>query len=159
MAIEIERKFLVPRPPTAERLAGRASELIEQGYLAITDDVEVRVRRRGDRAYLTVKSTGGVARVEEELAIDEARFAALWPLTEGRRVSKRRYLIPAGGGLTIELDVYAGALEGLCVAEVEFADAAAARAFAPPDWLGEDVSEDAAFKNRSLAVHGRPRRA
>ena len=122
--VEIERKFLVERLP--QDLDVHPYGEIEQGYLAITDDVEVRVRRYGDDAFLTVKSSGGESRVEEEIEIDPHRFASLWPLTEGRRIEKRRYRIPAGDGLTLELDVYHGRLEGLLTAEVEFASVSAA---------------------------------
>lgn len=153
--IEIERKFLLPALP--DGLERHPHEPIAQGYLAITDAVEVRVRRRGARALLTVKSIGAGTRVEEELALDERRFASLWPLTEGRRVEKVRYAIAAADGLMIELDVYGGALAGLVTAEVEFASEAASAAYRPPAWLGEDVTDDARFKNRTLAVSGRPR--
>ncbi|MCW2954657.1 MAG: adenylate cyclase [Conexibacter sp.] len=152
---EIERKFLLPRPPA--QLDRFPATRIEQGYLAITDEVEVRVRRRDRQATLTVKSTGGGTRVEEELEIDARRFAALWPLTEGRRVVKVRHELPAGDGLTIELDVYEGALAGLVTAEVEFAGETDSAAYEPPDWLGTDVTEDVRFKNRTLALSGRPR--
>lgn len=155
--MEIERKFLVERredlPPDLDR---HVREHIDQGYLALDDAAEVRVRRRGTRAFLTVKSTGGRTRVEEELEIDDGRFGRLWPLTEGRRVRKTRTLLPAAGGLTIELDVYADALEGLVVAEVEFDSEQAADAFEPPAWLGREVTDDPRYKNRSLALDGRP---
>src|SRR3954466_15188320 len=89
--VEIERKFLVERLP--EGLGD--GEPIEQGYLAIGDDgVEVPVRRRGASAVLTIKSGPGMVRTEEEFAIDARRFDSLWPLTEGRRVSKTRHLLP-----------------------------------------------------------------
>ncbi|WP_228431094.1 CYTH domain-containing protein [Baekduia soli] len=128
--MEIERKFLVAQPP--DDLGTWSAQRIEQGYLAITPDVEVRVRRRDRRATLTVKSAPGLVRVEEELAIESARFDALWALTEGRRVVKTRHSTQAGPGVVLELDVYEGALQGLRTLEVEFADEAAARAFAPP---------------------------
>ena len=53
---------------------------------------------------------------------------------------KTRYLVPLDGGLTAEVDVYEGALDGLLTAEVEFADEAAAHAFAAPgvDGRGRD---------------------
>ena len=91
------------------------------------------------------------------MAIDERRFAALWPLTEGRRLDKTRHLFPLGDGLTAELDVYEGAHAGLLVAEVEFASAGASEAFAPPDWLGREVTGDPRFANQSLALGGIPR--
>jgi adenylate cyclase len=153
--IEIERKFLVERLP--HDLDSHPHREIEQGYLAITDDVEVRVRRYGDDAFLTIKSSGGEARVEEEIEIDGRRFAALWPLTDGRRIQKRRYRIPAGDGLTLELDFYHGRLEGLLTAEVEFGSVADADAFVPPDWLGRDVTDDRRYKNQRLATQGLPK--
>ena len=153
--IEIERKFLVAEPPSD--LERWPSTAIEQGYLAITGEgPEVRIRRRAGKAWLTVKSGGGRVRVEEEIEIDGERFERLWPLTEGLRIEKRRYEIDAADGLVIELDVYKGDLEGLVVAEVEFDSEAAADAFAPPDWLGRDVTEDARYKNQRLARDGAP---
>jgi adenylate cyclase len=153
--IEIERKFLVPDPPAD--LDRHPSTAIEQGYLAIADDgTEVRIRRRDASATLTVKGAGGRSRVEEELDIEAERFERLWPLTEGRRIEKRRYEIPAGDGLTIELDVYAGALDGLVVAEIEFASEEAADAFSGPTWLGSEVTDDRRYKNQRLACEGLP---
>ena len=155
-SIEIERKFLVAEPPSD--LTRWPSSAIEQGYLAVADDgTEVRVRRRDGRAaVLTVKSGGGRQRVEEEIDIEPERFERLWPLTEGRRVEKTRYEIPAGGGLVIELDVYAGALHGLVTAEVEFPSEEVAEAFTAPDWLGPDVTDDPRYKNQRLARDGAP---
>jgi adenylate cyclase len=116
----------------------------------------VRVRRRAGAATLTVKSGASRTRVEEELAIEPERFERLWPLTEGRRIEKTRYEIDAGGGLTIELDVYAGALAGLVVAEVEFASEDDADAFAAPPWVGPEVTDDPRYKNQRLACEGLP---
>lgn len=154
-AVEIERKFLVdPVPPDLDT---HPSSRIDQGYIAVTDDgVEVRIRHYGDHSFLTVKSGGGEVRLEEEFEIDQRRFDALWPLTEGRRICKRRYLIPAQRGATIELDVYDGALTGLVTAEVEFESEAAAAAFTPPAWVGRDVTDHPAYKNQRLALDGLP---
>jgi 8-oxo-dGTP diphosphatase len=144
---EVERKFLLARLP--DDLDAAPRRRIQQGYL-VTGDVEVRLRRADDRTLLTIKAGRGLARAEEELAIDADRFARLWPLTEGRRVEKVRHLVEHGD-LTIEVDVFGGANEGLAVAEVEFGDEEAARAFAAPDWIGEDVTGDPAYANAALA--------
>ena len=130
---------------------------IEQGYLAIAPDgTEVRVRRRGGDATLTIKSGGGRSRAEEELAIEPDRFERLWPLTEGRRIEKTRYEIALDDGPTVELDVYGGALAGLVVAEVEFGSEQDADAFEGPEWLGREVTDDPRFKNQRLAMEGMP---
>jgi CYTH domain-containing protein len=152
---EIERKFLVSQPPSG--LDSYPSEVLQQGYLAISPDgVEVRIRKQGDQSTLTVKSSGGLNRLEETIDIDDRRFRALWALTEHRRVHKTRYRLPATGGLVIELDVYAGELDGLITAEVEFESEAESRAFAPPDFLGAEVTEDPRYRNKMLALHGKP---
>ena len=116
----------------------------------------MRIRRRAGQAWLTVKSGGGRVRVEEEIEIDADRFERLWPLTEGLRIEKTRYEIDAGDGRIIELDVYGGGLDGLVTAEVEFDSEEAAEAFAPPAWLGDDVTEDVRYKNQRLARDGAP---
>lgn len=153
MASEIERKFLVGEPP--EGLDRYESTRIEQGYVAVDDVAEVRVRRRDGETTLTVKSKPGRTRVEEECPIDADRFESLWALTEGRRVVKTRHLIPLAG-VTVELDVYDGALSGLWTAEVEFASEAESDAWQPPEWLGREVTGDPRYANQSLALHGRP---
>jgi CYTH domain-containing protein len=151
--VEIERKFLVDRLP--EGLD--EGERIEQGYLAIGDDgVEVRLRRRGDQTVLTVKSGPGMQRTEEEFAIDERRFDSLWPLTDGRRVTKTRHLVPIDAGAMAELDVYEGAHDGLLTAEVEFASVDASDAFDPPAWLGREVTGDRRYANQALALADTP---
>lgn len=151
--LEIERKFLLTRTPD-EMPAG---EPIEQGYLAIAPDgVEVRIRRRAGRSTLTIKSGPAHVRVEEELDIDDRRFEALWALTEGRRIAKTRHLVPLEGGTVAEVDVFEGPHAGLLTAEIEFASTEASGAFAPPDWLGQEVTGDARYANQSLALSGPP---
>jgi adenylate cyclase len=153
--VEIERKFLVADLPPD--LAAHPGERIEQGYLAIAPDgVEVRVRRRGDQATLTVKSGPGHVRTEEEIPLDARRFDALWPLTEGRRVSKTRHEIPLADGAVAELDVYDGDLDGLLTVEIEFGSPEASERFAPPPWIGRELTGDKRYANQSLALEGRP---
>jgi CYTH domain-containing protein len=152
---EIERKFLVDHAPPD--VSSHPSSEIRQGYLAVDPDgTEVRVRSRDDSAVLTAKQGAGRSRAEVELELDREAFQRLWPLTEGRRVEKRRYVIPAGEGVTIELDRYEGALAGLLIAEVEFPDDDSADAFEPPSWFGREVTDDPRFKNQNLARAGMP---
>jgi CYTH domain-containing protein len=152
---ELERKFVLSEIPF--ELSGYPASEIRQGYLAIgADGSEVRIRRRGERCSLTAKRGSGLARDEEELDLDDDEFDRLWPLTAGRRVEKTRYEIPADGDLVIELDIYAGELDGLITAEIEFGSDDQARRFATPDWLGAEVTENDAYKNRRLASDGKP---
>jgi adenylate cyclase len=150
--MEVERKFLVSRPPA---LDGTDSDEIEQGYLAIGTDGEVRVRRKGGRLLLTAKRGAGLSRQEAEVELDRQSFDELWALTEGRRLRKRRHVI-RHGDLNVEIDVYGGDLEGLVVAEIEFPSEEEAKAFDPPDWLGEEVTGDHRYLNETLATAGTP---
>jgi CYTH domain-containing protein len=150
--MEVERKFLVPEPPV---LDGTDSDEIEQGYLAIGAEGEVRVRRKGEKLVLTAKRGSGLSRQEAEIDLDRERFDVLWPLTEGRRLHKRRHVVPHGD-LEIEVDVYEGELEGLVVAEIEFPSEDEASGFDPPDWLGDEVTGDRTYLNETLAAEGAP---
>lgn len=151
--IEIERKFLLDQLPATMRLTKR--EPIRQGYLALDGDTEVRVRLTPERAVLTIKAGRGAVRAEEELALGTRQGDALWELTEGRRVQKVRRRVRVGDAV-VEVDEYQGALDGLVVAEVEFADEEASRTFQPPSWFVREVTDDRRYSNRSLASDGIP---
>jgi adenylate cyclase len=152
---EIERKFLLDGPP--DGLREHEGQEIEQGYLAIAEGIrEVRLRRRGEDRLLTVKLGSGEEREEVEVELSPEQFDELWPLTEGLRLSKTRYELPHGD-LTIEVDVYRKALNGMVVAEIEFESTEASESFDPPSWLGRDVTGDGSYANESLALHGAPR--
>ena len=90
------------------------------------------------------------------MGIDERRFDALWQLTDGRRVSKTRHEIPLPGGVVAELDVYDGELDGLLTVEIEFGSVAASEGFAPPPWVGRELTGDKRYANQSLALEGLP---
>lgn len=154
MTLEIERKFLVSRLPAD--VAEHPSRELRQGYLVATPEgLEVRVRATDGVPVLTIKSAGSLTRVEVEVPIGGEQFSALWPLTDGRRIEKRRTRYPLAG-LIAEIDEFAGALAALRLVEVEFASEEAARAFEPPPWFGREVTGDARYKNRNLALNGPP---
>lgn len=146
---EIERKFLVSEVP--QDLSRYDHSEIYQGYLVRGEQgIEVRLRKRGDAYWLTIKSKDGMVRDEHEISISMAQWTDLWPLTAGKRLTKTRYLIPYGRH-TIEVDVYGGGNAGLVVAEVEFLDFAEAESFHPPDWMDLDITKDYQYSNRTLA--------
>lgn len=166
---ELERRWLVADPLPADLLRAAAqTERIEQGYLAVAaDGAEVRLRRSGGELLLSVKSGAGLVRRETTVELTAAQFDALWPATAGARLEKLRHHISdastsAGASASvsatavIELDVFAGVLAGLILAEIEFPDAATAAAFEPPAWLGPEVTDDGRYSNHSLALRGCP---
>ena len=114
--MEIERKFTVKALP--ENLDSYPFHLIEQAYLN-TDPV-LRIRRQDNEYYLTYKGKGLMAREEYNLPLNEEAYRHLIQKADGIIISKKRYLIPLTGRLTIELDIFEGDLAPLKLAEVEF---------------------------------------
>lgn len=154
--MEIERKFQIKKMP--ENLDSYKKKEIEQGYLC-TKPV-LRIRKSNDNYILTYKSRLGMTEKpvevaltceEVELPLSQEAYEHLREKTDDNLISKTRYLIPIDGGLTAELDVFHGRLEGLSFVEVEFPSEEAAAAFQPPEWFGCDVSFDKRYKNNYLS--------
>lgn len=146
---EIERKYLVKRPPPGWRK--HSSTRIEQGYFPLASkDMEIRLRHKGKKRLITIKGGRGRRRLEEEIEIPGSTFRALWPFTGKARITKRRYKIPWDGH-TIEMDIYQGPHHGLMTAEIEFDSLAHSRAFEPPEWLGREITGERQYANASLA--------
>ena len=96
--MEIERKYLIEDLTALPfRPEDYPSREIEQGYLC-TDPV-VRVRRDGSRYFLTYKSKGLMAREEYNLPLTRDSYLHLREKTDGRLITKLRYVIPLDGGL------------------------------------------------------------
>src|SRR5262245_13153956 len=151
---EIERVFKVRHIP--KHIDQYRSEHIIQGYLAIDlSGAEVRLRKIGNRHFETYKGSGRLQRRELEIALSRDQFDTLWPGTEDRRIEKIRYHIDEGGK-KIELNVFRASLEGVVLAEVEFPSRVKSEEFEPPDWLGEEVTDDIRYKNQNLAQKGAP---
>ena len=145
--MEIERKFLIDKLP--ENLDDYSFHIIEQAYLN-TNPV-VRVRRSDDEYYLTYKGSGMMAREEYNLPLNAEAYKHLLAKADGNIISKRRYLIPLSGKLTIELDVFASPFDGLWLAEVEFESEEQANTFTPPEWFGEEVTWSSEYHNSTLS--------
>src|ERR671921_860476 len=95
--------------PATLRLA--RGETINQGYLALDGDTEVRLRTGSKPPKLTIKSGRGQVRTEVELPVEGGDAAALWELTDGRRLEKTRRVMRIDG-VQAEVDEYAGDLAG-----------------------------------------------
>jgi adenylate cyclase len=144
---EIERKFLVRGE--GWRAAARGGTPFQQGYLSTSKDSTVRVRLAGDEAWLTVKGkTLGASRDEFEYAIPPEDARQMLDTLCPDRVVKTRYVVPHEGH-DWEVDVFEAGNAGLVVAEIELDDES--EAFARPDWLGEEVTDDHRYANANLA--------
>lgn len=149
--VEIERKYLLRALPP--NMPEAVVKDIVQGYLPGSRLVE-RLRRvrvgDGERYFRTVKSGAGLVRTELEEECTREVFEALWPLTAGRRVEKRRHVVPEGG-LRWEIDEFTD--RDLVLAEIELPSADLTAEV--PAWLlsmvERDVTGESAYVNANLA--------
>jgi adenylate cyclase len=146
---KVERKFLLGEIPKVLGLDGGCR--VEQGYLAVEKDgSEVRIRKTEKTGALFVKNATGPGQVEVEVSLTAEQTAALWPLTEGRRMSKVSHKVDVAE-IPFTLDLYEGQLNWLRIAEAEFPGPTAAEAFTPPAWFKREVSDLVAYKHSNLA--------
>lgn len=150
MGFEIERKFLVNgdyKSPSFKNFR------IKQGYLSLSGMSVVRVRVKGDKAFVTIKSAvedGKIKRNEWEYEIPVADAEEMLLLCEEAVIDKTRYLINVGKHV-FEVDEFYGDNEGLLIAEVELQ--AEDEAFEKPDWLGSEVTGNVRYYNSFLSIH------
>jgi len=150
-AVEIERKYLLSGLPSAS--ADARSVEVEQGWLPGTRLLE-RIRRvcsAGEEAYFrTMKLGTGLVRTEIEEETTKEVFDQLWPLTEGKRVRKRRYYVP-NDDLIWELDEFLD--RELVLAEIELPSADTEVRL--PEWLQpvlvREVTGEPEYVNVNLA--------
>jgi len=139
----------------AWRDAVEKSHSIVQAYMAIDGETSVRVRIYDDKqARLTVKiGISDLTRHEFEypVPLDDARTMAV--ASRDRMIEKIRHIIPIDG-FVWEVDVFAGALSGLVIAEVEMNSDNDDPSL--PSWLGREVTGDPAWSNAMLAAQGWP---
>ena len=151
--MEIERKFLVKRDGSFLKEVTSSSE-IAQGYMDVKG-ATVRIRLRGDKAYLTIKgpSANGISRYEfeREIPLEDAR--EMLKLCRGGLVEKTRHLVPVCNH-TFEVDEFHGDNAGLLFCEVELQSED--EAFEKPAWLGPEVTGNRHFYNKGLLSNPYP---
>lgn len=145
MAVEIERKFLV----VGDAWRDAPAVFYSQGYLNRDKARTVRVRIAGEEAFLTIKGTSiGARRAEFEYPIPLWDARELLAMCEQPLIEKNRRKI-LHEEFIWEVDEFLGENLGLVVAEIELPSEDTA--FAKPDWVGEEVTDDAHYFNSNLS--------
>lgn len=147
--IEIERKFLV----TSSTFKSEAftKKRIKQGYLSAVPERTVRVRTKGEQAFLTIKGASnesGMSRYEWEKEITVLEAESLLLLCEKGIIDKTRYEVKIGKHV-YEIDEFHGENEGLIMAEIELNSES--EIFEKPLWLGKEVTNDKRYYNAYLS--------
>lgn len=147
--IEIERKFLVASENFKEEAATKTR--IVQGFLNTHPERTVRVRIKGEKAFITVKGKTGISgttRSEWETEIPVADAEHLLTLCEKGIIEKIRYEVKAGSHL-FEVDEFLGENKGLVIAEIELKQEN--EPFEKPVWLGKEVTGKIKYYNSQLS--------
>jgi adenylate cyclase len=148
--IEIERKFLVTSAIFKKEAFSK--NRIKQGYLSSIPERTVRIRLKGDTAYITIKGASnetGMSRFEweKEISVDEAEKLLL--LCEKGVIDKTRFEVKIGKHI-YEVDEFYGLNKGLVVAEIELESEG--ETFEKPQWLGKEVTHDNRYYNSNLSI-------
>lgn len=143
---EIEKKYLIKKLPSLENLK---KYKIIQAYISI--EPVLRIRQKNDKFFFTFKGKGLLKRVEFEQEITKYEFKNLLNKTEGNIIEKNRYIYPLENDLFAEIDIFEKPFENLCIVEVEFKTEEQAQNFTPPDWFGQDITNNIKFTNSYLS--------
>ena len=148
MALEIERKFLVKGDfsPFATH-----SVCIAQAYLCVSKERTIRIRIKGQEAFLTIKGAAdanGFSRLEFEYPVPVEDAREMMSLSPYPAIEKERHYVPCGKH-TYEVDVFTGVNAGLVLAELELESEQ--EPFEKPDWVGEEVTGDEHYYNAFMA--------
>jgi adenylate cyclase len=150
MAQEIEHKFLLANDGWREYVSH--SVIYKQGYLSSQATSSIRVRISDKQAWLNIKSaTIGTQRSEYEYEIPLSdAHEILDSLCLKPVIEKTRHFVKHENHLW-EIDEFDGENAGLIVAEIELETLG--EAFAKPDWVGVEVTQDARYYNNNLAKY------
>jgi len=151
--VELERRFLLDRFPDQANVT--RLRRIEDRYI---EGTTLRLRQQrddGDQSVFKLtqklpdKAPGAKQGLVTTIYLTPAEFGALEKLP-AKVLRKSRYTIPPFG-----IDVFAGELSGLVLAEAEFHSAAEATTLALPSFIGPEVSDDSRFTGGQLVAVSR----
>ena len=144
---EIERKFIVSIDYLNHIETFKGID-IKQAYLSIEKEKTVRIRTKGEKAYLTIKiGKDSLSRDEFEYQIPVQDAISMMEILKLKVLSKTRYEITYEEHLW-EVDVFEVTLDGLIIAEIELKSED--EFFNRPHWLGYEVTDDPSFLNAKL---------
>lgn len=147
MGKEIERKFLV-NAEKWKKLDKPEPRHFRQGYFTTTPGKSIRIRKSGDKAYLTIKSeTEGMTRLEFEYEIPNSDAQELLDHFCDAELEKSRFII-FYKNKKWEVDVFLKENKGLLIAEIELERPD--EDVDLPEWVDEEVTEIRKYYNAEL---------
>jgi CYTH domain-containing protein len=147
--LEIERKFLI-LSDNYKSEAFKETKIV-QGFLNTHKERTVRIRIKGEQAFITVKGISnkeGTTRLEWEKEIPVSEAEMLLNICEPNLIEKTRFEIKVENHI-FEVDEFYGENEGLVIAEIELSSEN--EKFTKPSWLGKEVTGDVRYYNSQLS--------
>ena len=163
MGKEIERKFLIPiQEGVKHRQKLFYTRNIEQGYISISNP-EIRIRKEVGRNinqdskikesyFLTFKTGKEFVREEANIKINKENYLSLTPFLKTKLLKKERIYVTNDNGYIFEIDRFEDDVFNFSLVEVEFKSVGDAINFDPPNWFGEEVTNDFHYKNANLVL-------
>lgn len=153
MPLEIEHKYIV-KDNSYTQMAVSCLH-IRQGYLSRDKNHTIRVRTKGDKAYITIKTQNiGATRHEFEYEIPTTDAGELLAICRGPIIDKYRYIVNYHGK-TWEVDEFCGDLSGIVVAEIELSSPD--EPYDVPDFIGENVTGRSEYYNSNIHMLAKKR--
>ena len=155
--VERERRWLCRRVPQA--LVRRVEEITD---LYVTG-ARLRLREArptdGSPPILRLSRKADIdkhTRLITSIYLPEEEFAVLAASLQGHRIRKLRHRLHSAPGITLLVDEFQGALEGLFLAEAEFKSQDQLEAFSTPEFVVREVTDDPRFTGGHLVRDGLP---
>lgn len=159
---EIEKKYIIRSVEDVEYLLQKSNyvtyEKIEQNYLAVTKDEELRIRKseknKETNYFLTYKNGLGLIRDENEVEVSEQIYSSLNQLIHTKPLIKTRHKLMYEGFI-LEIDSYVTEeYQQLFILEVEFENLEEITLFEKLNIFEnnsfKEVTEDKNYKNKNM---------
>jgi CYTH domain-containing protein len=143
MALEIERKWLIPKIPK-KLIKGMKPQIINQAYLNYMLETRIREYTDTNKYLLTIKGAGDLSRPEVNIDIDRDRYLELYhefAYKKGALV-KEYYRVMVDNYL-VEISKVDNAF---IYAEIEFDSVVDSYNFKPFKWFGEEITYSNEYK-------------
>lgn len=157
MEKEIERKYRVKKLP--DDLDNYEHITIEQSYLN-KGGAPIRLRKFINQQNITTYifskksriSENSLECIEHNIELPENLYNEFLKAKEGKTINKTRYKIPLLDGLHIDLDIFHGFFEGVCIAEIEFNSMEQATSYNIPNWISSEITDFEKLTNGYMAT-------
>jgi CYTH domain-containing protein len=150
----VARRFLIASSLTRLIRKERGSERVAEGHFAGAAERRSHIRVEKGQSFLVLSGAGGDSDANEDWTeIPRSHAEALLDACTGTVIFERSRLRLRSHEALVDRFVNPSSLD---LVSVEFSSQSDADGFVPPAWFGAEVTDDAAYEYRAIAVERRP---